>query len=123
MEIFNTLGELLMKRYQAEYDNMRKSLPSLFNMLRANNCLFNNVYWHKPYLDASGPIVYQHQCGSKGGRYRISKKGTCYKCKKMIGSYKQLDTIRGLKALTEKESNASLPPPGNDCNFGNPRKI
>ena len=111
METFDTLGELLMKRYEAEYDNMRKSLPSLFNRLyNKNNILFDNVHWNRPltiskYLHATndGPCIYTHSCGPQGGRYRISKKGTCYKCKKMIGSYKKLDTMRGLKALTSNE--------------------
>jgi len=97
METFSSLGEMLIRNYSRDW-----------NLALNRNLLFNNVYWYNPYLDASGPIVYQHQCGPQGGRYRISKKGTCYKCKKMIGSYKQLDTIRGLKNLTEKEEDHNL---------------
>ena len=75
--------------------------------------LFDNVYWredHRSYTTKAGfehitkvGYKYTHHCGSRGGRYRIAKKGTCYKCKKMIASYEKLDTIRGLKELTEKE--------------------
>ena len=46
---------------------------------------------------------YYHACGSRGGKYRINIKGTCSKCKKMIGSREKLDTMRGLKQLTAKE--------------------
>ena len=115
METLDTLDELLMKKYEAEYDKIYSSLPSLFNRLRAGGTLlFDNVYYIQimEYFDADpgsqSIITYKHQCGSQGGRYRISKKGTCYKCKKMIGSYKQLDTIRGLKALTDKEEKTTI---------------
>jgi len=109
MEAFNGLGDILLKKFQVDFIAQSKNLSAnIFNRLyNKNNILFDNVHWNRPlygkYLHNDGPCIYTHACGSQGGRYRISKKGTCYKCKKMIGSYKQLDTIRGLKALTSNE--------------------
>jgi len=65
--------------------------------------LFKGVHYYPPSYIRGEDKSYWHTCGPRGGKYRILKKGTCSKCKKMIGSHKQLDTIRGLKALTSTD--------------------
>jgi len=65
--------------------------------------LFEGVHYYPPSYIYGTNGSYHHACGPRGGKYRILKKGTCSKCKKMIGPQKKLDVIRGLKALTSKE--------------------
>lgn len=115
-ETFATLGEMLLKNYTSTYITEIKnfSAPTYSSLLDE---MYKTLSGSIKYIEifkgktgdfpASVKVNFFHDCGPRGGKYAIwQKSGKCSKCKKYIGTKKNLMTALKMKEFKNQGKNS-----------------